>query len=65
MTLYGHLAEGATFTGDTEKVWVPAGTLIEVDGEDLMDCGESWAYVRDGEPFGAAAIVSTDQVLPA
>ncbi|QRP60894.1 hypothetical protein [Corynebacterium minutissimum] len=65
MILYGHLAEEATFTNDNETVQVPAGALIEVNGEDLADCGESWAYVREGEHFGAAAIISIHQINPA
>lgn len=64
MTLYGRLTEETTFTGDDGKVLIPAGALIEADGEDFIDCGESWAYVRDGEHFGAAAIISIDRIRP-
>ncbi|MGY0887133.1 hypothetical protein ACW675_07260 [Corynebacterium aurimucosum] len=65
MILYGHLAEAATFTNDHGTVTVPAGTPLEVNGEDLADCGKSWAYVRDGEHFGAAAILTINQINPA
>ena len=65
MILYGYLAEETEFTNDHGTVTVPAGTFLEVNAEDLEDCGESWAYIREGEHFGAAAILTMDQINPA
>ena len=65
MILYGYLAEETEFTNDHGTVTVPAGAFLEVNAEDLEDCGESWAYIREGEHFGAAAILTIDQINPA
>ncbi len=65
MILHGYLAEETEFTNDHGTVTVPAGAPLEVNGDDLADCGESWAYIRDGEHFGAAAILTIDQINPA